>query len=364
MPVWLAAGNHDLDEDAASRNVWNRVQRAHLARQLGAEPEGNWYAVSAPGARFLVLDYRDDGVGQMAWVRRQAEESRRAGERLFLVAHAPLYDIARPFFSRPAFTSALLEAQGDVPVDAYFCGHTHNQSVSLVSRGSSAPRLLQAEGAVVGEPNREPVPLLSVRSLLQQGSPELFWGYLEDSAPGWLELTCDAGEAGLTWRPVGQGARESARWREPGQVDAHHAPAPPAAGLGPDDARRIAAARVYLAFWNSSDPEKEVRLNGVPIGTAPVADWYSPDRFVTVPPEALGCVRRMNEVTVANPRGERFAVGGAFIEVTLEDGRVVRSTASDFLVVVGDGWTEWNEPTLMRVAPGEPAVLRALRFRT
>jgi hypothetical protein len=147
-------------------------------------------------------------------------------------------------------------------------------------------------------------------------------------------------------------------------VDRLDAPPQPAAGLGPEDARRIASAKVYLAFWGSRDPEKEVCLNGVPIGLAPVTDWYLPRAAVPVPAEALGSIRRMNEVSVANPRGEPFAVGGASIEVTLEDGRVVRSTPSDFLIVVGDGWAEWNEPTLVRIAPGEPAVLRALRFRS
>jgi hypothetical protein len=41
---------------------------------------------------------------------------------------------------------------------------------------------------------------------------------------------------------------------------------------------------------------------------------------------------------------------------------VIRSTASDFVVATGDRWDAWEEPTLLRIAPGAPAELRALRF--
>jgi hypothetical protein len=147
-------------------------------------------------------------------------------------------------------------------------------------------------------------------------------------------------------------------------ADAWEAPAATRPGLSAEEAGRIASARVYLAFWGSSDPEKEVRLNGVPVGRTPVSDWFSCHSCVEVPAGALAAIRRVNDVEVSNPRGEPFAVGGAYLEVTLEDGRVVRSTPSDFLVAVGDAYSGWDEPTLLRIAPGEPALLRALRFPT
>lgn len=364
VPVWLAQGNHDATSDPASRRVWDAVIRSHLARQLGGSLDHAYYTFSVPGARFCVLDYRDAGREQMAWLRAQCGSGGIAGkndDRTFLVSHAPLHSVARPFFSPPEFTEGVREAIGGRPVDALFCGHTHNQCVSLHPWGGER-RLLQVKSAVVGEPDREPIPLLAVRSPLHAGSPEVLWGYLEDTAPGWVRVVVDGGEVTLEWHALGRGRRAWLRWREPGVVDALEAPPVVMPGLGPEDARRIRSGRVFMAFWGSEDPEKEVRLNGVPIGSAPVTDWFSSRAHVPIPVEALGAIRRMNEVSIANPRREEFAVGGVYLEVTLDDGRVIRTTASDFVVATGDRWDAWEEPTLLRVAPGEPAELRALRF--
>jgi 3',5'-cyclic AMP phosphodiesterase CpdA len=369
-PVWLAQGNHDVTHEPASRRVWDAVVRPHLARQLGRSLDHDYFHFSASGARFFVLDYRDTGPEQMAWLRKALREDGAAGggdERVFLVAHAPLYPVARPFFSEPAFTEGVRQAIGDRPVDTYFCGHTHNQCVSLHPWGGTAGeqatgRLLQVQSAVMGEPGREPIPLMAVRAPLHAGSPEVLWGYLEDTAPGWVHGTVDDGAVTLEWQALGRGRGEWLRWREPGVAEAMEAPQAAPAGLGREDARRIRSGRVFMAFWGSEDPEKEVRLNGVPIGCAPVTDWYSPRSCVPIPAEALGAVRQMNEVVIANPRGEEFVVGGVYLEVTLDDGRRVRSTPSDFLFATGSRWDAWEEPTMLRVAPGEPAELRALRF--
>jgi Calcineurin-like phosphoesterase len=365
IPVWLAQGNHDVTSDPASRRVWDAVIRPHLARQLGRSLDHGYYSFSVPGARFFILDYRDTGAAQMRWLREELgiEGGRRGRgrDRIFLAAHVPLHHVARPFFSEPAFTSGVCRAFGEQPVDAFFCGHTHNQCVSLHPWGSGG-RLLQVKSAVMGEPDRAAIPLTAVRSPLQSGAPEVLWGYLEDTAPGWVRVDVEDGAATLEWHALGRGKREWLRWREPGVVDALEAPATAPAGLGPEDARRIRSGRVYMAFWSSQDPGKEVCLNGVPIGCAPAADWFPPRSYVPIPAEALGAIRRMNEVVIANPQREEFVVGGVYLEVTLDDGRVARSTPSDFLIATGSRWDAWEEPTLLRVVPGEPAQLRAIRF--
>jgi hypothetical protein len=168
----------------------------------------------------------------------------------------------------------------------------------------------------------------------------------------------------LEHQVLGRGCLAWTKWRRAGELlEVEEATLPEPARLGPEDARRIRSGRVFLAFWKSFDPEKPVLLNGVPIGNAPVSDWFLPRSFVVVPDEALGAIRRINEIVIENPRGEEFAVGGAYLEVTLDDGRIVRSTPSDFLVATSDRWNGWDEPTLLQVAPGEPVPLRALRFR-
>jgi hypothetical protein len=299
----------------------------------------------------------------MAWLEREAAEATRVpSDHLFVAAHAPLHAVARPFFDDPAFTAGVRRAMGERAVDAYFCGHTHNPCASLHPWGEG--RILQVKSAVVAEPGREPLPLLQVRTPLQSGSPEVCWGYLEDTAPGWVRVVVDDRLVNLEHHMLGRGCVGRTCWRQPGELlEVEEVSLPAPAGMGPEDAKRIRSGRVFLACWKSIDPEKPVLLNGVRIGYAPVSDWFLPRSYVTIPGEALVAIRRINDVVIENPRGEEFAVGGAYLEITLDDGRIVRSTPSDFLVATGDRWDGWEEPTLLRVAPGRPAELRALRFR-
>jgi hypothetical protein len=362
VPIWFALGNHDA-YDTPSRRVWSETIGRHLAAQLGRPLEAPYYSFSVEGARFLVLDYRETGAEQFAWLEREA--ARRppgdSGERLFLSAHAPLYAVARPFFDDPRFTTGVRLALRGRPVDAHFCGHTHNACASLHPWGHG--RLLQLKSAIVAEPGREPLPLLHVRTPLQAGSPQVLWGYLEDTAPGWLRVVDEGERVIVEHHVVGRGVIAQASWREPGLLERVEAGSPTPAGLSPEEARRIRSGRIYLALWNSVDPEKTVRLNDTPVGNAPVSDWFLPRSYVEIPDAAIGAIRRINDVVIENARGEEFCAGGAYLEVRLDDGRVVRSTASDFLVATGDRWDAWNEPTLLKAPPGRPVELRALRFR-
>ena len=73
---------------------------------------------------------------------------------------------------------------GRFAADAYFCGHTHNQSI-LQHRTAGRP-VLQFLGAPVGLPEEIPIPTERVQALLPDpGMTLAHWpGYLENTAPG------------------------------------------------------------------------------------------------------------------------------------------------------------------------------------
>ena len=247
-------------------------------------------------------------------------------------------------------------------VDAFFCGHSHNHA-AMLHRNVRHP-LLQLETTILGYPQAPLVPLREVRpAAVSRDSYDYYWGFLEDSAPSWLLVAVADAQVRAEWRRLGHGAAGVLDWTEAGRVTCTRQPGYPArVGLGAAELHDVREARVFMAGYKCLDPEKHVLLNGEPIGVTPPLTCFEGHMAVPVPPEKLTALAVENEVVVKNPHGEKFLLGGFYIEARLRDGRLARSTVAQEVYATCGDWDPWNSPILRHVTPGEPIRIEGLVF--
>lgn len=99
-----------------------------------------------------------------------------------------------PFFDTPAFATGIEQLCRRYRVDAYFCGHTHNQSVSFHRMEKDGSGFLQLTGSAVGYPEMPTTGLDTYHRIADYGDGadnQYLWGILEDSAPGFFMVEVD-----------------------------------------------------------------------------------------------------------------------------------------------------------------------------
>ena len=364
-PLLFARGTHEGRPNSPADAAYRKTFLAEIARTLRVSDGqvGTSYVFAAAGVRLIMLDYTTFARHSAADYLLQEHLARgaAAGERLFVCGHPPLIPIGRPFFSRLEYATAVLEriASAPAPVDAYFCGHTHNQVATfhrLVPGGGWLPQL---QGAPVGYLDQPPVLLASVRAALPP--PETLrygWGYLEDSYPGWFLVDVEDGHVRARWQMVGrQGDHGEVRWSRAGEpeivaVPPAPDPAPiPAWPLTSGD-QRVTDVRLRAAGMGSRAPHR-IWLNGAGAGVLPALEYFDGRQGVTLP-ESIWPVLQMNNRLVIEPAAsEERCLGGFVLELTLRDGRVARSQVDPGLYATSQKWEPWRwcTPELRVVDP-------------
>jgi hypothetical protein len=403
-PLLFARGTHEGPTGGPADDVYRQHYLREIDRTLGEPPgtTGTSYALSVKGCRLIVLDYttfQPGGAADHLLVEQLALGARR-GERVLLFGHPPLVPTARPFFSRLEYAATVLArlSEAPVPVDAYFCGHTHNQSVSWhrVPRGAhpaaasvgrppppTAPAhtpadgdwwLPQLKGVPVGIPQQRPIPLEWVRPILPPSEDVRYeWGFLQGSYAGWFLVDVAGTGVRAQWRPIGAppaldggdpNATGEVAWEEAGRPGRAVPPPPvpraaaPAWPIRPGDGR-VTAVRLRAAGTGSNAP-LHVRLNGRDVGVLGALQSFNAYLGMAVPDSCWGVLGPSNELLVEPTAAEERCLGGFVLEVTLRDGSVVRSQVSPEWYATADTWDSWQwaTPGLRHVSPVEPLRIR------
>jgi hypothetical protein len=364
MPVLFCRGNHDGLPGSEAARAYEAAVRPFLSRQLGIMPPGMYYAAEAANCRLLVLDYLDiqPGSAQDRWLGDELARS-DAPQHTFLVAHAPLVPVARPFFSRLEFVHSVTARLCTAPsVDAFFCGHTHNTAATTHLLGSTP--LLQLKTCVFGYPEQDPLPLTLARALVPPaGQVRLHFGFLEDSAPGWLLVEVDGQRVVVRWRLLGRGEQAVLAWEQASEARLLRAPdvAQLTARLRrAADLSSARGARLHVSGYGVPAGAAGVRVNGYAIGRLPSLQAFVPRQFLELSPQALASLDTENFVEIDYP-GPDACIGGLSLEVLHCDGTSARSTVDPALYVTSTRWDAWNVPSLRHLMPGEP-VRAVLRF--
>lgn len=358
LPLLFARGNHD-PSPAYETHVLPRIERV-----LGMEVDRSYYSFEIGGCRFVVLDSTTwgDGDVQRGWFEGILSDSVASDLRLFVFAHHPVWPVSRAFFSNLKFSSDLARLLSIYPVDAYFCGHTHNQSMML--KTTSGYPVLQCMGAPIGLPEELPTPLNRVQARLVD-EDEVLWswsGYLENTAPGWFIVQVQEDRVEVRWHHLNRGVESVVSFRQSGMPhqiwELTH----------PEDARLIYRdiphlRRAYLRFcaWDATRPGKQVRLNGEFVGDLPYGAQFAPRRM-DLPEAALARLDLVNRIEIDAPGVEASTIGNLQIEAVLPGGRVVRTRPTGDIYTWSDRWDAWRVPRMRKIMLGRP-IRTTLSFR-
>ncbi|MDA0748494.1 MAG: metallophosphoesterase [bacterium] len=353
MPVLVTRGNHDTVE------AYDGVIGPYLGQQLGWKPEARYFFVDVAGCRLIFLDTENwrCGEAQSLWLERLLEQSEEiAIERTFLFGHYPIWPVSRAFFTNFEFQLELPRMLARYPVDAYFCGHTHNQSI-VIHRTEGKPAF-QFMSAPIGLPEEIPTPLNRVHTLLpsQEDLLDCWPGYLENTAPGWFTVRVGKRMVHVEWRHLNRGVETSVRWRNRGDaLSFRKMEHPPDARLIFSDLGHIRRAFLRFCAWDAAGSNRRVFLNGEDVGVLPDADQYVPSRL-ELPTWALGQLRKENRLEIRVQDGEACTLGNLLLEAVLPGGRLVRTNPSREIFTWSNRWDAWRSERLHKLLPGRSAV--------
>ena len=359
IPMLFARGNRDAED------AFDEVILPYLSRTLDWRLESRHYFTDVAGCRIVVLDTTDwkAGGAQREWlegVLRQGQDTDL--DRIFLFGHHPIWPVARAFFTNYDFHREMPEILSQCPVDAYFCGHMHNQN-AILHRTRSLPAL-QLMCAQIGLPDEIPTPLDRVQSLLPSTEDLLAcWpGYLENTAPGWYLVRVDRGAVRVEWHHLNRAAEAEIGWYRRGDIRRFWGvPHPPDARLIHSDLSGIRRATLRFCAWESLQPGKRVFVNGEDVGILPTGNGFSPMRM-ELPPRVFDRIQMENLVEIQAPGDEASTLGNLMIEALLTGGRMVRTHPTGKIFTWSDRWDAWRVGTLEKLRSGR-SIVTMLSFR-
>ncbi len=335
VPILIAKGNHD------SEDAFDHVVRPFLSGTLGWTPEERYYFVDVAGCRLIFLDTTEWRTGgeQCSWLEallKQEEEIRV--HRIFVFGHHPIWPVARSRFTNPDFHDDLPRVLSKHSIDAYFCGHTHNQSI-IHHRTKGYP-VLQFMGAPIGLADEMSVPLDRVARIIprQEDLLSCWPGYLENTAPGWFKVTVGNHDVEAEWHHSIRGVETHTKWCKRGDVDRFDHLLPPSdARLIPSDLPSIRRAFFRFYAWESETPAKHLKINGVEVGELPGGSDYVPLRM-ELPTWCLTELKMENRIVIQADEQDVSTLGNLVLEAILPGGRIVRTKPT------GETFT-WNAGT-------------------
>jgi hypothetical protein len=355
LPALFARGESDPERPFEDRAL------AAVEEAFGRRPGRSYYHTDVAGCRLVILD-------TTAWDSAQAEFLRMAlstggaVDRLFVFGHHPLFPVARAFATNPLFAAEAPALLSNAAVDAYFCGHTHDQT--MVVHRIRRRKVIQCGGSPVGIPGEVPTPLERVQAFLPDpGSLHYRWsGYLENTAPGWFVVRVADDGVAVSWHHLGRGVEATAAWRRAGEIRSFWAmPHPVDARLTEKDLPHIRRAYLRFCALDASGPGKRVQINGVDVGVLPFGRRFVPGRM-ELPDPAISHLEILNRVEINAPGGEASTVANLMIEAVLPGGRIARSKLTGEIFTWSDKWGGHRLPELVKVLPGHP-IRTVLSFR-
>ncbi|HPA17803.1 MAG TPA: metallophosphoesterase [Verrucomicrobiae bacterium] len=375
LPFFIAVGNHDKH---GGGTAFPEVFLPLVSRELRSEVTRSYYGFRHGNTCFVFLDFaaadldaqRDFVLEFLARVRATP-----GVQHTFLFAHYPLWPLIRPGFSSERFTGSLMPIFKQFPVDAFFCGHTHN-TCAWVRRIEGAT-ITQIQG-VACQSSPELVPMEQRRTLLLPADElSYFWGYVSGPPCGFFLVTVDEGVR-VQLRSGAKVIREFA-WRQSGKItDSIKPPPRPPVTVTEDALRQAKAVALVLCPWAEERAEIGVTLNGERVATAHIGPTMRSNAFVDetripIPAEKWELLRVANDLSIDNPKSAIFGLGHAYLEATLRDGRIARTGVSKRFLFsateaegnaarIAHGWKIIPGDAISSVSLGQPLGPVRLRF--
>lgn len=348
-PCLIAKGTHEgSGEKDAGAEAYREIVLPGMSAQTGMSVSREYFRYDKEDCVFLQLDYLayDIGGEQDIWLEEQLKDATAQQKRIFIAAHPPLYNWGRHFFNEPEFIKRLTALCHAYPVDAYFCGHTHNQALSFHECGGGTG-FLQVMGSTVGCPGLGLYALSEFHALAEfTPGDHYLWGIHEDCVPGFYLIEIDDDGMRVEWNSFkGDVASAYIKGRRTQPVEVK---VPEYAALQhcleASDLKQVKSALIYVYGLYHDVENTRVYFNGVDLGALPSNTAYAARRYVPLNNEALKTLTKDNEIRIQLPGQDVFVIGSISLEVVLLDNRFVRSQVSPELFVCGDCWKEFPAP--------------------
>lgn len=350
MPFFLAKGNHD------SKTQYERNAFPVFSSELGQDITKSYYSFDKANCHFIILDCTEKQLEDMiVWLEKDLEAARSNTkiEHIFAAGHYPLWIVARAGFTTPEYAGQVASLLAKYKIDAYFCGHTHNKTVTV--RLIDNQPLTQIMDAAVVEKERlfnlapfmhhvssQPadnakpgiLPLEEGHQIfIPESQLKYYWGYQEGSTTSYHVLTVEGKRIQDDWYVLGQGIVRSFRWDEPGKLMDLKSPEKAEKELlKENDMKQISKAWLYAAMWIQKDSiSAPFTINGAPAGTIAINKqrmgaspfWNKTEASLTE--SAIATIKMKNEISISNPGGGEFGLSHIFLLLQFKDGRFARS---------------------------------------
>lgn len=343
-PVFLTLGTHDGTLESAT--VKEHFLPA-IGDSLGEKNPRTYYSFSMGDALFVALDYTTFRVDsqQARFITETLGKSDRY-RHVFLFAHPPVFPVGRPFFAHFEFSSFLKEELKQNRIDAYFCGHTHNQVASIHEIGEYY--LPQLKSTILGYPDQSPIPLTDVRPILVGPSDfHYLWGFLEDSAPSWWMVTVKGELVQAEWHVLGKGVQSVLAFGDGKMPRVIQTPDLGQSTILPlPSLSQMRSVRLRVAGSGCRTKGLyRVWLNGTEIGHLPVLEHFDCRQFLEIPDSYWHLLKESNDLVVSSG-SEPMCMGGFVLEVETQDGSWVRSRPTFHYYANTSRWSHWHTENL------------------
>jgi hypothetical protein len=325
---------------------------------LGKPIAESCFVFDRRGCRFVILDYLALGptTAQAQWLREQWAAAPKDGP-LFVFTHAPLVNVARPFFSHEPMQQTLNELFATRPPTVLFCGHTHNQALTHHRRAGGA--FVQIKGSTVGFPDAPIEPLDNRHVLLLGKDDTYYWGVPEDQCPGYWILDVSRQAVVAAWYGVGHGLQGRARLSlSGGEPIIEKRPEFAVGRLTVADLPLVREASLEAFMSGDKAGDFEFVLNGQSLGRmAPNAN-YAGRHSLPLGKAAIRSLSGRNALTVTKGSADSWLLGAARLTARTLDGRFLVSPIPRTILACGEfGKRAGGDVRFRVVDPKEPVAL-------
>lgn len=353
MPFFIAKGNHDTQE------YYEKNALPLFSRELGNNVLKSYYSFDNANCHFIILDCMDEKLtDQLSWLEKDLETAKSSNkiEHIFVSGHYPLWIVARAGFTRPEYSTKVASLLARYKVDAYFCGHTHNKTVTVrlidgqpltqimdagvVEEGrlfSLAPflRHIKTEPKDISRPGILPLEE-GHQIFIPKSELKYYWGYQEGSTTSYYIITVEGKSVQADWHVLGKGVTRSFKWDQPGTLVNIKSPVNvKKKPLTDNDFKQIEKAWFYAAPWTNEDSIiAPFSINGIPAGTLQMnrvkmaGSPFWNEIEVSLSRSALNVIKRENEINISNPAKGKFGMAHMFLLVQFRDGHFAKSSLS------------------------------------
>ncbi len=347
-PLLIARGNHDVAE------VYKKIALPFISTELEKVTHEKkalttlYYSFNYDNSHFIFLDYFGTDA-EIQWLESDLKETKHNDtiKHTFVLSHSPLWRYDRPWDIEP-FIEKLIPILAEYKIDAFFCGHIHQNNASVRIFGDK--KIMQLMSCAWGNQevnlnyiapknnvNNDFIPIEKIQKILLPEEDLCYnWAYASGSPGAYYIVTVKDSKVNVKFCSPGKGVIRELYWEEPNEIVDVKAPEPPVEDLNIGDFEQITEARLQYSCWSNSWTEAPVFLNGKKIGnlkvTAPDARWWRDDfrNTLEIDPIFFSLIKPENEIIIKNPNKDELAVAHCVLRVSTKNGKQFSSSMSQY----------------------------------